>query len=146
MMNESRIKDMDSTSMEENIQKNIVNIFPDEQPTQLSEDQEILKRQIYEHMNPRRRKFVDKLGYEQWDPFQAPKDPLDIRRDLTNRTFPELLAAFMKEHPGKDKSSAWKNGVRECALGIIVRDEKYQAIFDFCHWYYKLLEKEGYLS
>ena len=145
-MNESRLENVDSPPGEKVFKNPEIDIFPDEQPAKLSEKQKILKRQIYEQMKPGRRKFVDKLGFEQWDPFQAPKDPLDIRRDLTNRTLPELLAAFMKDHPGKGKSSAWNNGVRECALGIILRDEKYQAIFDFCHWYYKPLEKEGHLS
>lgn len=145
-MNESDFNEQDSPTVNLACKCGMVNLFPDELPRQLTEEQKVLKRQIYDQMNPRRRKFVDKIGFDQWDPFQTPNDPLDIRRDLTNRTLPELMNSFIKDHPDRKKSSAWQKGARECALGIITRDEKYQAIFDFCLWYYKLLQKEGYLS
>lgn len=32
----------------------------------LTEDQAALKRQIYDRMRPSRRKFVDRLGYDNW--------------------------------------------------------------------------------
>ncbi|MBQ7739313.1 MAG: hypothetical protein IJT59_06645 [Desulfovibrionaceae bacterium] len=37
-----------------------------EAPKDLTQDQEDLKRQIYEKMRPNRRKFVDRLGYDNW--------------------------------------------------------------------------------
>lgn len=118
-------------------------IFAGEEPRTFSEEQEKCKRQIYEQMNPRRRKFVDRLGYENWDPFQAPNDPLDIRKDPTNRTLDELVSEFMRDCADAEKSRAWRKGAAECALGIMRQDEKYQGIFDFCVWYGALLEKEG---
>ena len=39
------------------------------------EEQEKQKRAIYESLSPRRKKFIDRIGYEKWDPFQEPKDP-----------------------------------------------------------------------
>lgn len=119
-------------------------LFATHTPLPLSEEGEKMKRQIYEKMNPRRRKFVDKIGYEQWDPFQAPKDPLDIRTDRTNRTIQELLDEFMRQNNGGSRDAAWRKGAWECAMGIIMRDEKFQGIFDFCLWYQKLLQKEGH--
>lgn len=121
-------------------------LFEEEQPTPLNEEQELLKREIYERMNPRRRKFVDRLGYENWDPFQAPKDPLDIRTDRTKRTLHELLREFMQATGGAGRDPDWQRGARECALGIIQKDGKYQGIFDFCLWYHSILQKEGHLS
>ena len=49
-------------------------VFRDGTPQRLNEEQEQLKREIYERMNPRRRKFVDRIGYDNWDPFQKPND------------------------------------------------------------------------
>lgn len=121
-------------------------IFPEEKPTVLSEEQKEFKRVLYEKMNPRRRKFVDKIGYDNWDPFQAPKDPLDIRTESTQRTLQDLLREFMAHEAGEGKSGAWKKGAAECALGIIQKDEKYQGIFDFCLWYANLLREEGLLE
>lgn len=114
-------------------------LFPPEQVTELNGEQEAFKRHLYESMNPRRRKFIDKIGYDQWDPFQAPKEPLDMRRDATERTLQELLRDFMRESGGGD--AAWQAGARECALGIILKDERFQGIFDFCLWYDRQLRE-----
>lgn len=118
-------------------------LFPPEEPAALTSEQERLKRQIYESMNPRRRKFVDKIGYEQWDPFQEPKQPLDLRRDRTNRTLQELVRDFMRENRGESHDAEWRKGAEECALGIIRKEERFQGIFDFCLWYAAVLEREG---
>ena len=56
-------------------------MFRDSTKQELTEEQEQLKREIYERMNPRRRKFIDRIGYDEWDPFQKPNDPMDIRVD-----------------------------------------------------------------
>lgn len=117
-------------------------LFLPEEPTKLDGEQEELKRQIYERMNPRRRKFVDRIGYDQWDPFQAPNDPLDIRRDRTNRTLQQLMGDFLRQSNGAEKDAAWRKGALECAMGIIKKDEKFQGIFDFCLWYHALLQNE----
>lgn len=119
-------------------------LFDDAAPPELTEEQERYKRALYEQMNPRRRKFVDRIGYDQWDPFQAPKDPLDIRTDRTSRTLQDLLREFMAATSKRgSKDAAWLAGARQCALGIIQKDEKFQGIFDFCLWYARLLEREG---
>lgn len=118
-------------------------LWQPEKPTPLTADQELLKREIYDRMRPARRKFIDKIGYDQWDPFQAPKEPLDLRREQTNRTLQELVRDFMQETQGQNKDQAWKNGALECALGIFRRDDRFQGIFDFCLWYNRLIQKEG---
>lgn len=118
-------------------------IFAPEKPAPLSEEQSRFKRILYEQMNPRRRKFIDRIGYDNWDPFQAPKDPLDIRTDSTQRTLRQLLSEFMAQSGGAKRDKAWQAGAAECALGIIRKDDRYQGIFDFCIWYANLLQKEG---
>ncbi len=122
-------------------------VFRDGTPQQLTEEQEALKREIYEKMHPRRRKFVDRIGYDNWDPFQKPNDPLDLRTDVTRRTTQQLVNEFLryaakKGAYGKDYSK----GAVECALGVVNRDEKYLGIFDFCNWYCELLKKEGHIA
>ena len=117
-------------------------LFPDDAPRGLTEEQERYKRVLYEKMNPRRRKFVDKIGYGVWDPFQAPKDPMDIRTDRTRRTVQELMREFMAANDGAAHDKAWQDGARECALAIIRQDERFQGVFDFCLWYARLLESE----
>lgn len=66
-------------------------MFRDSTKQELTEEQELLKREIYERMNPRRRKFIDRIGYDEWDPFQKPNDPMDIRVDPSKRTTQQLF-------------------------------------------------------
>ncbi|MDE7370919.1 MAG: hypothetical protein K2N07_04095 [Desulfovibrio sp.] len=120
-------------------------LFAEEVPRDLTAEQARLKREIYEKMNPRRRKFVDRLGYDLWDPFQAPKDPLDIRTERSQRTAQDLLDEFSRAHGAASRDRAYRAGAVECAIGVINKDEKFQGIFDFCLWYHDLLKKEGHL-
>lgn len=122
-------------------------VFRDGTPQTLTDEQEQLKREIYEKMNPRRRKFVDRIGYDNWDPFQKPNDPLDIRLDVTKRTTQQLVREFLQLAASKGQySNDYGRGALECALGVVNRDEKYLGIFDFCLWYHELLKKEGHIK
>ncbi|MFV0423136.1 hypothetical protein [Oleidesulfovibrio sp.] len=119
-------------------------MFRDGTIQELTPEQEEQKRFIYEKMSPRRRKFIDRIGYAKWDPFQKPNDPLDIRQDITKRTTQQLIREFLQTRNHSDYTNEYGKGALECALGIINRDEKYRGIFDFCIWYHELLEKEGF--
>ena len=45
------------------------------------EEEEKRKKAIFESMSSRRQKHILKKGYENWDPFQEPKDPIDIKQN-----------------------------------------------------------------
>ena len=113
---------------------------------ELTEEQEQLKREIYERMNPRRRKFIDRIGYDEWDPFQKPNDPMDIRVDSSKRTTQQLFRGFMHSLGERTEGNDFNKGALDCALGIVNRDERYLGIYEFCVWYYKLLKKEGLID
>ena len=123
-------------------------IYRDGAPQALTEEQEALKRELYEKMPARRRKFIERIGYAQWDPFQKPNDPLELRLDVTKRTTQQLVREFLQQAADREKrlGNDYRRGALECALGVVNRDEKYLGIFDFCLWYHKLLQKEGYLD
>lgn len=122
-------------------------VFRGGAPQALTDEQQALKREIYEKMHPRRRKFVDRIGYDNWDPFQKPNDPLDIRVDITKRTTQQLVREFLQAAAAKGQyGDAYGRGALECALGVINKDEKYLGIFDFCLWYHELLKKEGHVE
>lgn len=100
------------------------------------------KRIFYERMSPRRRRFVDRIGFAEWDPFEAPKEPMDIRRDVSQRTAHELVRDFMESASLDLRGGEYGRGVADCALGIVARQEKYLGVLDFCVWYHELLRKE----
>jgi hypothetical protein len=112
----------------------------------LPEDEEKRKKAIFDSMSPRRQKHILKKGYEKWDPFQEPKDPIDIRRDKTKRTTKMLVREFLQAKEMQEYSNAYGQGVFEICLGIINDDERYRAMFEFSVWYNRLLKREGYQS
>lgn len=122
-------------------------LFDTRAPIQtLTQEQEALKRQIYEKMRPNRRKFVDRIGYDHWDPFQEPNHPMDMRVDAGMRTTEQLVAAFLKSLGDEEVSDIYRKGALDCAMGLITKDEKYRGVFDFCLWYYDSLAKRRTLT
>jgi hypothetical protein len=109
------------------------------------EEYEKLKRQLYESISPRRRKFIDKLGYENWEPWAEPFHPADIRKDsITNMTAKDLLLEFLASRPESDRlDPAYARPCQELAMGVVNKEERYRPIFDFCTWYLERLRSEG---
>ncbi|MBW2054972.1 MAG: hypothetical protein JRF62_05755 [Deltaproteobacteria bacterium] len=108
------------------------------------EERENRKKAIFESMSPRRQKHIVKKGYENWDPFQEPKDPIDIRKDKTRRTTQSLVREFLQTKDFEEYSNAYGRGVFELCLGIINNDERFKGMYEFSIWYRELLKKEGH--
>ena len=108
------------------------------------EEEEKRKKAIFESMSPRRQKHILKKGYEKWEPFQAPKDPIDIRKDKTKRTTQMLVREFLQTRSFQEYSNAYGAGVFEICLGIINDDDRYKGMYDFSVWYHELLKREGH--
>ena len=89
---------------------------------------------------------IDRIGYDEWDPFQKPNDPMDIRVDPSKRTTQQLFRGFMHSLGERTEGNDFNKGALDCALGIVNRDERYLGIYEFCVWYYKLLKKEGLID
>lgn len=110
----------------------------------LSDDDK--KKAIFEAMSSRRQKHIlNKVGYDNWNPFEKPKDPIDIRRDKTNRTSQMLVRDFLKTRQIEGYSNSYGRGVLEIAIGIVNDDDRYLAMYDFALWHKQLLEKEGFV-
>ncbi|MEF2144869.1 MAG: hypothetical protein V3573_05440 [Desulfovibrionaceae bacterium] len=107
-----------------------------------SEQLEAQKRAIYEKMSPRRRKFVDRIGYESWDPFAKPFDPIDIRRDITGHTAHELTNMFL-ESLGRKPEQDYVDTVSEFNVTLVTIPDRVRPLFEFCQWYANLLQERG---
>jgi hypothetical protein len=106
------------------------------------EEAERRKRAIYDSLSARRKKYIDRIGYAKWDPFEEPKDPIDIRRDTTQRTTQQLVREFLQSRPSNAPySNAYGQAVMEMAIGIVNDDERYQAMLEFAAWYMVLLKR-----
>lgn len=103
--------------------------------TSLTAEHEAQKRAIYEKMSPRRRKFIDRIGFDRWDPFAEPKDPIEWRTDGTQRTTQQLVREYLQNHAPENYSNAYGQGVLEMCLGMVNGDERYVAMYEFSLWY-----------
>jgi hypothetical protein len=104
------------------------------------------KKAVFESMSPRRQKHILKRGYEKWDPFQEPKDPIEIRRDPSKRTTHMLVQEFLQSRTHEEYSNSYGSGVLEMALGLINEDDRYRGMYEFSCWYRELLKKEGHVK
>ncbi len=102
------------------------------------------KKAIFDSMGTRGQKGILKKGYEKWNPFEEPKDPIDIRKDKTKRTSQMLIREFLQDVDIDDYSNAYGRGALEICLGIINGDEASKGMYDFSCWYQDLLKKEGH--
>lgn len=107
---------------------------------EIHDESEMRKKAIFDNMSPRRKKYIQKVGYENWNPFEEPKDPIDIRRDPTRRTTQQLVREFLQSLPQENYSNAYSSGVLEIALGIINKDERFIGMYEFVLWYRNELE------
>lgn len=107
------------------------------------EEQAARKRAVFEAMSQRRRRVIEKRGYENWDPFQEPKDPIEIRRDVSRRTASQLVQEFLASRQTAPSSEAYGQAVLEMAMGLIRGDDRAMAMYEFSVWYRSLLESEG---
>ncbi len=109
----------------------------------LTPEQEEQKRFMYERMGKRRRKFIDRIGYDAWDPFAEPNDPIDIRMGPARMTAQQLVTEFMKSKRTTDVGVAYREGIEAMALGVTKHDEKIKAMYEFSLWYATMLAREG---
>ena len=108
-----------------------------------SEEAEARKKAVFDCMSPRRQKYILKKGYAKWDPFEEPKDPIDIRKDKSKRTTQMLVREFLQSRDSEGSSNAYARGVLEMALGIVNEDERFIGMYEFVLWHRELLRKEG---
>lgn len=108
----------------------------------LNIESESRKKLIFEKMSPRRQKYINKIGYENWDPFQEPKDPIDIRGDKMKRTTHMLVREFLQSKAGDKYGNEYARGVLDICLGIVNDDERCIGMYDFSCWYQELLRKD----
>ena len=109
-----------------------------------SQEAEERKKAVFDSMSLRRQKHILKKGYDKWDPFEEPKDPIDIRKDKTKRTTQMLVREFLQTRDSEGYSNAYGRGVLEMALGIVNDDDRFIGMYEFVCWHKELLKREGH--
>jgi hypothetical protein len=107
------------------------------------EEGEGRKKAVFDSMSPRRQKHILKKGFDKWDPFQVPKDPIDIRTDKTKRTTQQLVREFLQMRSGEAQNNSYNRGVLEMAMGLVNEEDRFRGMYDFALWHRDLLKREG---
>ena len=109
-----------------------------------SPEEENKKKAIFEAMSARNRKRILDKGYEKWDPFLMPNDPLDMRMARHRETASALAREFLQTCRHEGDTNAYAQGVWEICIGIIGDEDRYRGMYEFSCWYQEKL-KEGNL-
>ena len=108
----------------------------------LTAEEEDKKRLIFEGMSPKAQERILKKGYDGWDPFMKPKEPLGykLRQEAKGEEFTldsghELYERFFAGRKITDYSAEYVKGVLEIAEGIFREKDSYRGMYDFSCWY-----------
>ena len=107
----------------------------------LTTEEEARKRAIFETMSAKSRKRILDKGYDEWDPFLAPKDPIDIKGIQRRETALSLIRRFLQTCPSEELSKAYCQGAWEICMGIVGGDDRSMGISDFCCWHRDAVKK-----
>lgn len=105
-----------------------------------SSEEEKRKKAIFDGMSSRSKKKILDKGYDSWDPFLLPKDPIDIRLDKERHTALELAKKFLQTRSDDTYNNDYGQGVWEICTGIINGNDRYRAMYEFSCWYQDLLK------
>ncbi|OGP51536.1 MAG: hypothetical protein A2Y79_08475 [Deltaproteobacteria bacterium RBG_13_43_22] len=109
----------------------------------LTPEEEARKKAIFDSMSPKLQQRILKKGYEVWDPFMEPNDPIDLRKGKLNRTALDLTRAFLAACDFSNYSNAFGQGAWEICKGLIDEDDRYIGMYAFSLWYEKESVKAG---
>jgi hypothetical protein len=101
----------------------------------LTPDGEKRKKAVFDTMSERGRKKILARGYDQWDPFMMPKDPLDIRMARQRETALSLMKKFLTTCDPEEYGNAYGQGAWDACMGIIGGEDRWKGVYDFSRWY-----------
>jgi hypothetical protein len=99
------------------------------------EEYELKKKAIFDSMSKRGRERILRIGYENWEPFEEPKDPRDRIFGGASIKAGELLRRYYESVGGREESVAMNKELFELCRGLLQDDSRARVIYDFCTWY-----------
>ena len=107
----------------------------------LSSEDEIRKKAIFDGMSKKRKERILKTGYDNWNPFVQPRDPIDIRLDKNRLTAIEVTRKYLQSIKNRNCSKAYTQGVWEICMGIFQDTDRYKGMYEFSCWYSEFLNE-----
>jgi hypothetical protein len=111
--------------------------------TAANDEAELKKRAIFDGMSKRGRQRVLRLGYENWDPFQEPKDPREQIRGSLAVKVDALVHQFYAAAPCNEEAKAFHRELVELCRGLLQEELRARKIYQFCVWYGSVANSQG---
>ncbi len=98
------------------------------------EEYEFRKKAIFDGMAKRGRERILKIGYENWDPFEEPKDPRERIFSSESVMAGALVQEYYKAAGDKQESVAVNKDLFDLCRGLLQGESRAKTIVDFCVW------------
>ncbi|MCX7823293.1 MAG: hypothetical protein N2260_07625 [Syntrophobacterales bacterium] len=98
------------------------------------EEYERKKRAIFESMSKRGKERILKMGYENWDPFQEPKDPREIIFSSSAQQAINILKEFYEVSGLGEAAVDYHRELFEIVRGFLNGDRRARVIVSLCAW------------
>lgn len=99
------------------------------------QEREMRKKAIFDGMAKRGKERILRMGYENWDPFQEPKDPRERIFSPASQRATAILEEFYHARGDKEESVVLHKELFELCRGILQDEAQARLIYDFCTWY-----------
>ncbi|MEJ5348258.1 MAG: hypothetical protein WHS46_06180 [Desulfosoma sp.] len=93
------------------------------------------KKAIFDQMSKRGQQRILKMGYENWDPFQEPKDPREQIRSATALQAGMILAEFYQSQGHDERLRSHHKELVDLCRGLLRQDNRAMAVYAFCRWF-----------
>jgi len=95
------------------------------------------KKAIFDGMAKRGQERILRMGYENWDPFQEPKDPRERMFSSITTQANDILKEFYESQAGFEESVAVHKELFDLCRGLLQGESRARVILEFCDWYKK---------
>jgi len=103
------------------------------------QEYEFRKKAIFDSMSKRGQERILRIGYENWDPFQEPKDPRERIFSSASLRANALVKEFFVEELVGEESVAMHKEVFDLCKGVLQGEARATVLYKFCLW----LSKKG---
>ena len=104
---------------------------------------EMRKKAIFDTMAKRGQERILRIGYENWDPFQEPKDPRERIFSSASLNAGALVREFLQLHSVEHESPVLFKELFDQCRGLLQGEARAQMMLEFCIWYQKRVSKDS---
>jgi len=98
------------------------------------EEYEFKKKAIFDGMSKRGQERILRIGYENWNPFEEPKDPRDRIFGSASMKAGALIQEYLQTSGEKEQSVAVHKEMFELCRGFLQGEGRARTIVEFCAW------------